>query len=212
MDKCFLTPNLLRTYLSTWLDGPDNLYKYKNTTVTFSDDGDGTYSYTTTAPNTFRLNDESAGRGKYYIDSSVLFVSISKDDVEDNAQTAVVILRVSPTRFILRNMLHNATEPIIHIIDKQELPPAIPINISETSSGLTVTLSWTDNSDNETGFKVMRKDSLMGAYALIETTYADVTTFDDVVSTAGTYWYRIIATNSNGDSIGSKVVKVILNE
>ena len=74
------------------------------------------------------------------------------------------------------------------------------------------TLSWTDNSDDETGFKVMRRDSLEGEYSEKTTTGADTTSYDDTVSGAGKYWYRVKATNDNGDSLGSNVIKVTIAE
>ena len=58
----------------------------------------------------------------------------------------------------------------------------------------------------------MRRDSLEGEYNELTTTAADTTSYDDTVSEAGDYWYRVKATNNNGDSLGSNVVKVTVAE
>jgi hypothetical protein len=76
-------------------------------------------------------------------------------------------------------------------------------------SGLTVTpvltnkitLSWTDNSNNEAGFKIQRKTGVTGNYADLATTAANVTIYNDTTVTDGTlYYYRVAATNATGDS------------
>jgi hypothetical protein len=75
-----------------------------------------------------------------------------------------------------------------------------------------VSLSWVDSSDDETGFKILRRDSLEGDFNQIGSTTAGVNSFDDTVPSTGDYWYRVQATNSNGYSIGSNVVKVPVEE
>ena len=83
-----------------------------------------------------------------------------------------------------------------------------PVTLTSSASGKTVSLTWTDSSTDETGFKVLRKDSLTGSYSTITTTSADATSYSDTVTAAGSYWYRVSATNINGDSVASKMVKV----
>ena len=73
---------------------------------------------------------------------------------------------------------------------------------------MTVSLAWTDNSTDETGFKVLRKDSLKGSYSTVTTTSAGVISYDDTVTESKTYWYRVSATNDNGTSVPSKMVRV----
>ena len=84
-------------------------------------------------------------------------------------------------------------------------------NIPAAPSGLTitsllsnkVTLSWVDNSGDESGFKIQRKQGATGTYATIKTTGANVTSYTDKDSALrdGTlYYYRVCATNAAGDS------------
>ncbi|RJQ22793.1 MAG: fibronectin type III domain-containing protein [Nitrospiraceae bacterium] len=68
-------------------------------------------------------------------------------------------------------------------------------------SSSQINLSWTDNSNNEAGFKIERKAGIGGTYTQIASVGADVTAYPDTGLTAGTaYYYRVRAYNSFGDS------------
>ncbi len=71
-----------------------------------------------------------------------------------------------------------------------------PTNLSgSTASQTQITLSWTDNSNDETGFKIERNG------VLITTTAADAIGYSDSGLSCGTiYNYSVKATNANGDS------------
>jgi fibronectin type 3 domain-containing protein len=82
--------------------------------------------------------------------------------------------------------------------------PAAPSNLTITSL-LTnrVSLSWSDNSNNEIGFKIQRKTGATGTYVDIRTTGANATSYtdNDTALRDGTvYYYRVCATNATGDS------------
>ena len=98
--------------------------------------------------------------------------------------------------------------PVFAECEMQNLPPTTPDNFTASASGKTVSLAWTDNSTDETGFKVLRRDSCDGSFNVINTTSADATSASDTVTAAKSYWYRVSATNSNGDSVASKMVRV----
>ncbi len=69
-----------------------------------------------------------------------------------------------------------------------------------TASAARVTLKWTDNSSNESGFKIERATG-SGAFAVIATTAANATSYVDESPAAGTlYRYRLCAFNSAGSS------------
>ncbi len=77
-------------------------------------------------------------------------------------------------------------------------PGAIAVS-GQTATGLT--LSWSDNSADETGFKIERSLSPSGPFALVATTAANATSFTDTGLAAGVfYYYRVTATNASGDS------------
>ena len=60
--------------------------------------------------------------------------------------------------------------------------PVAPSNLTITSVlSDQVSLSWIDNSNNETGFKIQRKTGLTGTYGDIWTTAANITSYMDNV-------------------------------
>jgi len=89
-------------------------------------------------------------------------------------------------------------------------PPPSPSGLIATiSSPTAITLTWTDNSANETGFKVERKvDS--GAFTFIGQVPADSTSFPDPgLAGDSLYIYRIRATNPAGDSAYSSTASTV---
>jgi hypothetical protein len=84
--------------------------------------------------------------------------------------------------------------------------PATPSGLSAAASAGQVNLTWVSNSVNQTGFKVERaNDSAFSQnLTLLATTAANVTSYTDTTPSAGTtYYYRVRATNANGDSPNS---------
>ena len=94
---------------------------------------------------------------------------------------------------------------------KQGIPPS-PVNNLDTSvSGSGVILTWTDQSSDETGFKIQRRLMSSETFSTLTTTAANATSYSDTGLTSGTYVYRVLATNTtNGDSISSSEVSVTI--
>jgi glucose/arabinose dehydrogenase len=93
-----------------------------------------------------------------------------------------------------------------------EYQPAIdaPGNLIAGSGGQgTVELNWIDNSDNETGFRIQRKDST-NIFTDVGTVGAGVTTFTDNVTAVTTYTYRVIAFNDSAVSNYSNEAEIIV--
>jgi len=65
-------------------------------------------------------------------------------------------------------------------------------------------LTWTDQSSDEAGFRVQRKP-FAGLWEEIGVAPANATSFSSA-SVSGSYGYRVIAFNANGDSISSSEV------
>ena len=84
----------------------------------------------------------------------------------------------------------------------QSNPPGAPTNLGATAtSSSQINLAWTDNANNETGFKIERKTGTGGTYSQIATVGANVTTYSNTGLSANTnYFYRVRANNSSGDS------------
>jgi len=85
--------------------------------------------------------------------------------------------------------------------------PPSSLNAAIVSSS-QIDLSWTDRSYNEAGFKIERKTSATG-YSLLATVGANVTLYYDTTVTPGnTYYYRVGAYNTSGDSPYSNEVEL----
>jgi hypothetical protein len=90
-------------------------------------------------------------------------------------------------------------------------PPAKPLNLTATPVPLwTINLSWTDASNNETGFRIQRSLNAT-SWSTLATVAANTTSYPDTHPTPGTpYYYRVIAYNSVGDSAPSNIASATL--
>lgn len=93
--------------------------------------------------------------------------------------------------------------------------PAAPSGAAASVSGSTVTVTWTDNSGNETGFEVVRetwhsKSRSWKHATLVATTASDVISIADTPG-AGTFRYRIRAVNGVGASAESVSASVTVS-
>jgi len=85
-----------------------------------------------------------------------------------------------------------------------DIPTAPSSLAGEAANSTQIDLTWTDNSSNETGFKIYRDDTL------IDTEDADTTSYSDTDLTVSTaYEYYVRATNDAGDSLASGTVTVV---
>lgn len=103
------------------------------------------------------------------------------------------------------NLSHGALATLT-VNDAATAAPLNPTNLAVTqTSAVAATLTWTDQSSDETGFRIERKSSADGAYASIGTVGSNATTFSDPGPfTQGTaYYYRVFATGSAGDSLAT---------
>jgi len=90
----------------------------------------------------------------------------------------------------------------------------IPIAPSEllvnSVSATEIDLTWFDNSQNEDGFRIEYKIGVGGTYSLLETLEPNISEYNHTgLSPATTYFYRINAFNSDGDSNYSNEISVI---
>jgi len=142
------------------------------------------------------------------------------DDAVNSASSKILrrdwtyynLRRLSPTRFeIVAGPVQGMGIFNLIIMDKTNVPPEAPTALSASVAGdvnsATVSLSWTINGSAATGGEVKRKLSLDGSWSTLGTpstgSYSDTD-----ITLNNSYWYRVFATNANGTSVGSNVVKV----
>ena len=81
-------------------------------------------------------------------------------------------------------------------------PPKRPTAlVATTISSTQIDLTWVDNANNETGFRIQRKVGVSGTYEDLDTVGVNVEYYPDTSCSAGTeYCYRVLAFNGYGDS------------
>jgi hypothetical protein len=205
--------------LGTWTVGTDSLYVYNSGTLVMIDDGDNTYSYTTSIPNIFSCEaNESVGLGNWIVKNNVLFITFSRNGtagaLDESGMKLIFLKKVSSSRLLMQ--MGAASKTVFAECDKQNLPPNSPSSLTYAlpadNSSSSITLTWTDTTSNQTeavtGYKVIRKTVVTDNFTTVSTITNNTTrTYaDDNVSDNGTYWYRVLAYNTNGDGTPSKVV------
>ena len=81
-------------------------------------------------------------------------------------------------------------------------PPAAPSNLTATKvASRQIKLTWTDNSNNEDGFKIERSSGSGGAFTQIATVGTNATSYTNTgLKRSRTYCYRTRAYNGSGNS------------
>lgn len=103
----------------------------------------------------------------------------------------------------------NPSQPVLASWSATTPPPAAPSNfIGVPISTTQIRLQWTDNSDNESGFRIFRSVGADGTWTSF-TVPADTTVYYDSNLTADTeYSYRIQSFHSSGASPESPTISV----
>ncbi len=87
---------------------------------------------------------------------------------------------------------------------KESTAPKAPLDLKATlTEEKNVLLTWKDNADNETGFKVYRKESSETNFEMLADLPTDISEtkyIDKTVSPGKTYTYRVVAYNSVGSA------------
>jgi photosystem II stability/assembly factor-like uncharacterized protein len=115
-------------------------------------------------------------------------------------------------RVFAYNNIGNSDYSNIRQVTTFNVAPSSPINLTAVADTFSVELNWTDNSDNETGFVLERKegDSLsVNPYIRIDSVMANITSIADTGLTPNTiYTYRVFAYNNIGNSDYSNLKQI----
>jgi hypothetical protein len=92
----------------------------------------------------------------------------------------------------------------------QGVPFAPPTDlVASVAAKIGIKLDWTDNADNETEYRVERRESSAGVFTLIASVPDDSSDYTDKKASRGaTYVYRVLACNTAGCSAPSNEVTI----
>ncbi len=99
--------------------------------------------------------------------------------------------------------INTASYTVTLSVGAQMTPPS-DLQASSQSVPPSVTLTWADNTDDEAGFLIERREQ-GGVFAPIAATAADVESFVDTAVAAATYEYRVRAFSAGDTSVYSPV-------
>ncbi|MCU0451383.1 MAG: PQQ-dependent sugar dehydrogenase [Bernardetiaceae bacterium] len=105
-------------------------------------------------------------------------------------------------------VLHGAGGRLLRLVPPPPTAPSqlVAAQLSPTNNLLT----WTDNSLNETGFRIERSQNATTNFAAIGTVAANVVIYNDVAAQVSVrYFYRVRALGPGGDSGPSNVADVV---
>jgi len=128
----------------------------------------------------------------------------------DDAYSYYYAKKKSAEKIVLQDIQSAANAFNILVLDKANTPPAPVDGLTAAVSGASVALTWTDFSTDETGFKVQYKTSATGSWVTSTTTPANALSYTVNGLATGNYWFRVIATNSFGDSVSSSEVQGVV--
>jgi len=90
------------------------------------------------------------------------------------------------------------------LLEKPELPAAPSYLKAKTKDFNSITLEWTDNSENETGFIIKRAHEHEKEFKIIKTLHINETSFTDKdLESNNIYCYMVNAINNTGESVNS---------
>jgi N-acetylneuraminic acid mutarotase len=92
--------------------------------------------------------------------------------------------------------------PLVLTVAATTTKPAAPQSLTASPGAARVLLRWTDASNNESGFRVERRDSPTSSFRSIATVPANTTSYTDAstLQSATTYTYRVRAYNAAGSA------------
>ncbi len=167
------------------------------------------YSFSTSNPSPFiRFGTNAASSGTYILFSDMLLM---KGVMSNSAVSKYQVNIISDDRFILTPLSDGGNYPDLIMCDSTIAVPAAPTATTATNAQTFVNVTWTDQSSDETGFKIYRRlsnetEATELATAVIASPYVDSTLIE-----GQTAYYSVAAYNDNGISAKSKVVSATLD-
>lgn len=198
---------------ANWVD-KGSFYLLENAQINFNSTSsnpsiDNPYNVTSSNPSPLKRAD-SAFSGTYQLYKNMLFIKENGDsnsriysvDIVSNTRIELTFLETSATSF-------PANYSSFIVCDTTATIPSPPSNMTIAQNGSSVTIGWTDNSNDETGFKIYRKKGADESYSFITSIDQDIVSYTDSdVSDGETYFYYLTSYNDNGESRTSNPVDI----
>ena len=146
--------------------------------------------------------DESSFRIERSLDgTSWSTVATVSENVTSYNNTGLSASTTYQYRVVAYNAIGDSTPSAKKSATTTAAPLNAPSNLVAIASGTNITLSWTDNSDNETGFKLERSLSGVNSWTQIAVISANTTFYGDTGLSPGTaYDYRIRSYTASSNS------------
>lgn len=149
----------------------------------------------------FRIEQATTTAGPWFLAATV-GASVTTTNINYIPQDHIVCFRVTAFNSIGPSLPSNA--------DCTALPATPSLLTAKSLDQQTITLTWTDNSAVEDGYKVSRLQS-GGDWVDIATVRANLTTYVDATAAANTsYTYRVLAVKDGGYSLPSNQVVAVI--
>ena len=172
------------------------------------------YSFSTSSPSPFIRNSgtaNTASSGTYTLFNDMLIMSGIKSNNNDRLRTVYKVTIYSLTQFALASV-SEITGYTDHIMCEASNPaPAAPSAATATNAQTTVNVTWTDQSSDETGFKIYRRLSTETEVTQLATAVTASPYVDSTLTEGQTAYYSISAYNDNGESPKTNIVTATLD-
>ena len=181
----------------------DDLYSQRTDSVTFSNDGDGTFSLSTSSYCPFLQGAQNSPCNIPFavVDGRFLI------DWSDWGRYAYNVQKISSSRFILSVWATGSSSFNVLQLDKQSLPPKAPKNLAIALTSTKASLTWTAGDTSQTSYAIKRKSSAAASFSDLGTSTAE-SYEDTTIEKGNNYWYRVFASDSDGTSLGSNVIRI----
>jgi hypothetical protein len=186
-------------------------FVYKQTGIMTFNSAAGTYTYSDWLNSRCGFFMSSTIAGNYLVRANNLLMldTINRpvgESVTSSRPISASLTRTSPTSFTLGS----ESGLVVAECSKTAALPSPADGLTASVSGSSVALSWTIQGSDSTGFRVQYKTSSKGNWTTATVASASSNAFTVSGLAAGTYWFRVIATNGNGDAMSSSEVQGIV--
>ena len=191
-------------------------FQLSNAQVTFTSSGSSSsiespYSISTSAPSPFKRV-SGAFTGVYSLFDNMIFTKISGEtdsriflvDIKSETKIDFIFQETSAQSFPAQYSSYISCNSAIAV-------PAAPSATTATNAQTLVNVTWTDQSSDETGFKIYRRLSNETEAKELATAVTASPYVDSTLTEGQTAYYSVSAYNANGESAKSKVVSATLD-